>query len=95
MNKEKEIIIETKNVHKHFTMGGETIKAVDGVSFKIHKGDFVFIIGPSGSGKTTLLDMVGALSKPTLGDIIIDGKRVVEFNDFQLSMFRRKRLGFN
>lgn len=94
MSKEKDIIIEAEEVHKHFKMGTETIKAVDGVSFKIHQGDFVFIIGPSGSGKTTLLDMIGALSHPTKGHIIVDGKQLNRFNDFQLSMFRRNRLGF-
>lgn len=94
MSKEKGVIIEAKDLHKHFEMGGETIRAVDGVSFKIRQGDFVFIVGPSGSGKTTLLDMLGALSVPSKGHIIVDGKQLNQFNDFQLSMFRRNRLGF-
>jgi len=94
LSSKPEIIVEAKDVHKYFTMGSETVKAVDGVSFKIHRGDFVFIVGPSGSGKTTLLDMLGALSHPTKGHIIVDGRQLDRFNDFQLSMFRRNRLGF-
>ncbi len=94
MTEKKEIIIDVEDLHKYYVMGGETIKAVDGISFKIHEGDFVFIIGPSGSGKTTALDMIGALSHPTKGKIFVDGKDLNSFNDFQLAMFRRSRLGF-
>ena len=87
-------MIETKNVWKTYQMGEVEVNAVKGISFKANEGDFIFITGPSGSGKTTLLDMLGALSKPTKGKVLLDGKDLNQFDDFQLSMFRRKRIGF-
>jgi len=89
-----DVVLEARHVSKYYKLGTETIKAVDNVSLKLRRGDFVFIVGPSGSGKTTLLDMFGALSHPSKGEIIIHGKKLKEFNDFQLSMFRRKHIGF-
>lgn len=90
----KKTMIEVKDVHKIFQMGETKVEALRGVSLKIREGDFAFIVGPSGSGKTTLLDIMGALSKPTHGRVLIDGKDLSRFNDFQLSMLRRKRIGF-
>ena len=87
-------MIETKNVWKTYQMGEVKVNAVKGISFKVKEGDFIFITGPSGSGKTTLLDILGALSKPTKGKVLLDGKDLNQFDDFQLSMFRRKRIGF-
>jgi len=87
-------MLEARDVQKIFYMGDIAVHAVRGVSLKVHEGEFAFIVGPSGSGKTTLLDMLGALSHPTKGKMIIDGRQIDEFNDFQLSMFRRDRIGF-
>ncbi len=87
-------MIEAKNLWKIYEIGKVKVDAVKGISFKIKEGEFVFITGPSGSGKTTLLDMLGALSKPTKGKVFLDGRDMTKFNDYQLSMFRRKKVGF-
>lgn len=87
-------MIEVKDVYKSYMLGETKVEALRGVSLKIKQGDFVFIVGPSGSGKTTLLDIMGALSHPTKGKVYLDGHEISKLNDFQLSMFRRKRLGF-
>ncbi|MFH0987142.1 MAG: ABC transporter ATP-binding protein [Candidatus Micrarchaeota archaeon] len=87
-------MIEAKDVRKTFWLGKNEVRAVRGISMKVEKGDFIFIIGPSGSGKTTLMDMMGALSKPTSGKIFVDGRDVSQFNEFQLSILRRDKIGF-
>jgi putative ABC transport system ATP-binding protein len=87
-------MIEVKDVHKTYFIGGIRVDALRGVSLKIHEGEFAFIIGPSGSGKTTLLDIMGALMEPTKGKVLLDGKDISRFDDFQLSMFRRRKIGF-
>jgi len=87
-------MIRVENVHKIFKLGEEKVHALRGVNLRVKAGEFVFITGPSGSGKTTLLDIIGALSKPTKGRVIFDGKDVSAFNDYQLSLFRKKKIGF-
>ena len=74
VKKERRIIIELDNVFKHFRMGNNIVKAVDGISFKIREGDFVAIMGPSGSGKSTLMNLVGSLDVPTKGKVFLDGR---------------------
>ncbi|MEM0372709.1 MAG: ABC transporter ATP-binding protein [archaeon] len=71
-----------------------TVHAVRGVTLDIKEGSFTFIIGPSGSGKTTLLDMMGALSHPTRGEIYLNGTRLSSLTDYQLSLFRRRKVGY-
>ncbi len=87
-------MIALENVTKVYKVGETEVHALRGVSLKVNKGDFVFIVGPSGSGKTTLLEILGGLMTPTTGKVVIDGKEISKFNDFQLSMFRRDRIGF-
>ena len=87
-------VIEVKDVYKIYKMGETKVEALRGVSMEIKEGDFAFIVGPSGSGKTTLLDLMGALSHPTHGKVFLHGKEIKRFNDFQLSMFRRRKIGF-
>ncbi len=87
-------MLEGKDLHKYFKMGTTTVKALRGVDITLESGDFTFIVGPSGSGKTTLLDLLGALSRPTKGRVLYKGKELNKFNDYQLSMFRRKKVGF-
>lgn len=66
-------MIELKNICKSFTLGGETIRALDNINFSIEKGEFVSIIGPSGSGKSTLMNILGLLDVPDSGEYILDG----------------------
>ena len=88
-------VIETRDVKKIYNPGKEAeTRAVDGISMKIRKGDFVSIMGPSGSGKTTLLDIIGVLLKPTEGEVFIDGKKVNGLSDSELAKIRGEKIGF-
>ena len=71
----KNFIVETRNLKKYYQMGENTVKALDGVDFRVKDREFVAIIGKSGSGKSTLLHMLGGLDVPTEGEVLIDGKR--------------------
>jgi len=88
------IIIETKDLWKIYKLGKIEYPALRGVSIKIRKGEFVSIMGPSGSGKSTFLNLIGALDRPTRGEVLIDGKKLKELNDEQLARFRRNHIGF-
>ncbi len=88
------IIIETKDVWKIYKLGKIEYPALRGVSVRIRKGEFVSIMGPSGSGKSTFLNLIGALDRPTRGEVLIDGKRLKELSDEQLARFRRNHIGF-
>ena len=72
----KNFIVETRNLKKYYQMGENTVKALDGVDFRVKDREFVAIIGKSGSGKSTLLHMLGGLDVPTEGEVLIDGKRL-------------------
>lgn len=88
------IIAELKDVHKYYKIGSNIIKAINGISLKINKGDFISIVGPSGSGKTTLLNILGLLDRPDKGIVVIEGKDASKLNDSQLSKFRSEKIGF-
>ena len=66
-------VIELRNLLRHYKMGDETVRALDGVDLNIGRGEYVSIVGPSGSGKTTLFNLIGGLDKPTDGNVFIDG----------------------
>ncbi len=85
---------EIIDLHKHYELGGETVRALNGVSFKIKKGEFVAIMGASGSGKSTLLNLLGCLDRPTSGVIKLDGEDVSALTDDQLSEIRATKIGF-
>lgn len=87
-------LIELQNVKKHYEMGESVVKAVDGVSIKIKKGDFVAIMGPSGSGKSTAMNLVGSLDLPTNGEIYLDKKDIAHLDESQLAQIRGKKIGF-
>jgi putative ABC transport system ATP-binding protein len=87
-------IIEFKDVTKEYELGGEKVKALENVSFKIGKKEFVGILGTSGSGKSTLMHMVGLLDIPTRGNLIIDGEDISKLTDDQISDLRNQKLGF-
>ncbi len=87
-------IVETKNLKKYYQLGTNTVKALDGVDFKVKAEEFVAIIGKSGSGKSTLMHMIGGLDTPTAGDVIVAGKQLAGLTKEQLAVFRRRKIGF-
>lgn len=86
--------ILVQQLHRHFQMGQETVRALDGVEAYIDQGDFVGIIGPSGSGKSTLLYMLGGLDQPTSGSIWVEGENISELDEDGLAKFRQQKIGF-
>ncbi len=86
-------ILKVDNLTKWYGQGDSLVKALDGVSFSVEKGEFVAIIGPSGSGKSTLLHVLGGVDKPTSGAVYVDGRNVYAQNDDQLAIFRRRQVG--
>ncbi|EOR23910.1 MULTISPECIES: ABC transporter ATP-binding protein [Bacillaceae] len=91
---EQHAIVEIKNVKKEYTLGGETVTALDNVSFTVNKGDFIAIIGPSGSGKSTLMNMIGCLDTPDSGEYYLDGQNVFSLKSKQLAEVRNHKIGF-
>ncbi len=87
-------MIEITDLRKIYRMGTVEVKALDGVTLTIEKGEFLGIMGPSGSGKTTLLHMLGLLDLPTSGKIMIDGMDISRFTDYEKTMFRLYKLGY-
>ena len=90
----KEYIVETRSLKKYYQMGENTVKALDGVDFRVKDQEFVAIIGKSGSGKSTLLHMLGGLDVPTEGEVLIEGKSILKLKKEQLAIFRRRKIGF-
>lgn len=88
------IVLETVNLKKYYGVEPNITKALDGINFTVEKGEFVAIVGTSGSGKSTLLNMIGGLDRPTSGIVKIQGKNLLELNDEQLTIFRRRNIGF-
>ena len=87
-------IVTLKNTKKYFNAGSQQIRAVDGVDLSIEKGRFTAIVGASGSGKTTLLNLIGGLYRPTEGTVIVDGIDLSNLDEDQLTVFRRRKVGF-
>lgn len=87
-------LLEVKNLSKTYGTGETAVHALKNVSFSIDKGEFAAIVGESGSGKSTLLNMIGALDTPTEGEIIIQGKNNKDMTDEELTIFRRRNIGF-
>lgn len=87
-------ILETKSLNKYYGKGENLVKAIDNTSIEIKEGEFVAVVGKSGSGKSTLLHMLGALDRPTSGEVIIDGSNIANMKEEQLAIFRRRKIGF-
>ncbi|MDO5382611.1 MAG: ABC transporter ATP-binding protein [Eubacteriales bacterium] len=86
--------IEFNNVKKIYKMGDVKIKALNGVSFKIEKGEFAVIAGASGAGKSTILNLMGGMDTATTGSIVVDGEHIDKFNSKKLTTYRRHDIGF-
>jgi putative ABC transport system ATP-binding protein len=90
----KDPIVIVKDVTKEYIMGEVTVKASDKMSFEIFRGEFVVVLGPSGSGKSTVLNMIGGMDRPTDGEVFVEGKNITNYSDNELTMYRRKNIGF-
>ena len=88
------IAIETRSLTKIYKTGKVEFRALNNVSIKIKKGEFIALMGPSGSGKTTLMNVLGCLDRPTSGEIFLDGQNISTLNDNQLAEIRGKKIGF-
>lgn len=89
-------ILEVRNLKKYYPMGKDcdVVKALNGIDISIEEGEFVAIVGKSGSGKSTLLHMIGGLDTPTEGEIVIDSKNIAQMSHDELTIFRRRKIGF-
>ena len=87
-------LLEVKNISKTYGTGEATVHALKQATFSVPKGEFVAIVGESGSGKSTLLNMIGALDTPTSGKVFIDGKDIFSMKERNLTVFRRRNIGF-
>ena len=87
-------ILQASNLTKIYGSGENEVHALDGVNFSVEKGEFVAIVGTSGSGKSTLLHMLGGLDRPTGGSVEVDGKEIFSLKDEELTIFRRRKIGF-
>lgn len=87
-------LLETKDLCKYYGSGATEVRALDGVTMRVDRGEFVAIVGTSGSGKSTLLHMLGGLDRPTKGRVVVDGKSIFDLKDEALTIFRRRKIGF-
>jgi len=87
-------ILETKDLTKIYGSGDTQVRALDGVSLTVEKGCFLAVVGTSGSGKSTLLHMLGGLDRPTSGEVSVDGRKLSALKDEELTIFRRRKIGF-
>ena len=87
-------ILETRDLRKVYGSGDTEVRALDGVDLTVEKGEFVAVVGTSGSGKSTLLHMLGGLDRPTSGTVTVDGRELSAMRDEELTIFRRRKIGF-
>ena len=87
-------ILETRELRKFYGSGETEVRALDGVNLSVEQGDFVAVVGTSGSGKSTLLHMLGGLDRPTSGTVTVDGRELSALKDEELTIFRRRKIGF-
>jgi len=89
-----EYTVETEDLAKYYVMGPVTVRALDGVSVKIRRGEYLSIMGPSGSGKTTFFNMVGGLDRPTRGKVYIDEVDIAKLDAYELAWLRARKIGY-
>ncbi|MBI3605490.1 MAG: ABC transporter ATP-binding protein [Nitrospirae bacterium] len=94
MNNPAPILLEIKNLTKHFTLNFHHIEVLRGINLTVHRGEFLSIMGASGVGKSTLLHLLGALDLPTSGEIFFEGKDITRLGESALAEFRNKKVGF-
>ena len=87
-------ILETHDLKKIYGSGENAVHALDGVNLRVEKGEFMAVVGTSGSGKSTLLHMLGGLDRPTSGSVTVDGEKIFTLKDDELTIFRRRKIGF-
>ena len=87
-------ILETRELRKFYGSGETEVRALDGVNLSVEQGEFVAVVGTSGSGKSTLLHMLGGLDRPTSGTVTVDGRELSALKDEELTIFRRRKIGF-
>ena len=87
-------ILQTEGLKKYYGTGDTEVRALDGVDLTVERGEFVAIVGTSGSGKSTLLHMLGGLDRPTAGKVTVDGKDIFALKNEELTIFRRRKIGF-
>lgn len=87
-------VLQTIALKKYYKQGNQVVKALDGIDIKISGGEFIAVVGTSGSGKSTLLHMMGGLDNPTSGKVIVNGEDISKKNEEQLTIFRRRHIGF-
>ena len=90
----RDAVIVTRNLQRHYDIGGEVVHALQGVDLTIRQNEFVAIMGPSGSGKSTLMNLIGCLDSPTTGEYWLNGHRVSELEDDELARIRNREIGF-
>jgi putative ABC transport system ATP-binding protein len=88
------MIIELEDLARYYTVGGEVIRALDGVNLQIGRGEYLSIVGPSGSGKTTLFNLIGGLDRPTRGRVYIDGVDISRLDAYELAWLRCRKIGY-
>src|SRR5436189_795040 len=89
-----EYIVRTKNLAKEYTMGGQTLRALNAVNLDIRRGEYISLMGPSGSGKSTLFNMIGGLDKPSSGKVYIDEVDIAQLDSYELAWMRCRKIGY-